>query len=261
MMRGAVLGLLAASCMLGLSGPPAQAERLVTSVSTHRVMVTANFTGDELVVFGAVERDAATVPRRSAYDIVITVVGPRQSVVTFRKERVLGIWVNADSRLFLDAPTYLAVLGSRDFDTITNADTLRRLQIGLNQFQLPQKIGPDTADTVPGDPFRAALVRLRTEHGLYREEPNAVTFLTPTLYRAAIPIPADVPIGTYEVDVKLFADGALIARANSAFEVIKVGFEQFVANAARDHGVLYGLATAMMALFTGWFASVVFRKD
>ena len=45
MMRGAVLGLLAASCMLGLSGPPAQAERLVTSVSTHRVMVTANFTG------------------------------------------------------------------------------------------------------------------------------------------------------------------------------------------------------------------------
>ena len=43
--------------------------------------------------------------------------------------------------------------------------------------------------------------------------------------------------------------------------MVKTGFEQFVANAARDHGLLYGLATALMALLTGWFASVVFRKD
>ncbi len=261
MMRRAVFGLLAAMSWLAFCDGPALAERLVTSVSTHRVMVTSNFTGDELVVFGAVERDAATVPRRGGYDIVITVVGPRQSVVTFRKQRMAGIWVNADSRVFLDAPTYLAILGSRDFDSITNADALRRLQIGLNHFQLPQKVGPDVADVVANDPFRSALVRLRTEHGLFLEEPNAVTFLTPTLYRAAIPLPAEVPIGTYEVDVKLFADGVLIARANSAFEVIKVGFEQFVANVARDHGILYGLGTAMMALFTGWFAAVVFRRD
>ena len=53
----------------------------------------------------------------------------------------------------------------------------------------------------------------------------------------------------------------MIARTTSAFEVVKAGFEQFVANAARDHGLLYGLATALMALLTGWFASVVFRRD
>jgi hypothetical protein len=43
--------------------------------------------------------------------------------------------------------------------------------------------------------------------------------------------------------------------------VIKAGFEEFVAEAARDHGMLYGFATSMMALLTGWFASVVFRRD
>ena len=61
--------------------------------------------------------------------------------------------------------------------------------------------------------------------------------------------------------MKVFADGALVAQANSALEVIKVGFEQFVADAARDHSLLYGLITAFLALLTGWFASVVFRKD
>ena len=66
---------------------------------------------------------------------------------------------------------------------------------------------------------------------------------------------------SYEIDVKLFADGVLLTRNQTALEVVKVGFEQFVAHAAVDHGLLYGLATAMMALLTGWFASVVFRKD
>ena len=88
-----------------------------------------------------------------------------------------------------------------------------------------------------------------------------MTFLTPALYRAAIPIPDNAPTGSYEVDVKLFADGAMLARTQTALEVVKVGFEQIVANAARDQGLLYGLVTAMMALLTGWFASVVFRKD
>jgi uncharacterized protein (TIGR02186 family) len=88
-----------------------------------------------------------------------------------------------------------------------------------------------------------------------------VTFLTPALYRAAIPIPDNAPTGSYDVDVKLFSDGVLLARQQTALEIVKVGFEQFVASAAREHGLFYGLATALMALLTGWFASVVFRKD
>jgi uncharacterized protein (TIGR02186 family) len=88
-----------------------------------------------------------------------------------------------------------------------------------------------------------------------------VTFLTPALFRASIPIPDNAPTGSYEIDVKLFADGALLARTQTALEVVKVGFEQFVASAARDHGLFYGLMCAALALLTGWLASVVFRRD
>ena len=61
--------------------------------------------------------------------------------------------------------------------------------------------------------------------------------------------------------VKLFADGVMIARTESAFEIDTVGFERFIASAALDHGILYGLATAMMAVMTGWLASIIFRRD
>jgi uncharacterized protein (TIGR02186 family) len=59
----------------------------------------------------------------------------------------------------------------------------------------------------------------------------------------------------------LFANGALAVRTASALEVIKAGFEQFVADAANDYGLIYGLFTAAMALLIGWFASVIFRRD
>jgi uncharacterized protein (TIGR02186 family) len=222
-------------------------------------MITSNFTGENLVLFGSVERDPAD-SRRGAYDIVASITGPRQSLRTRRKQRVLGIWVNVAARTFVDAPSYLAVLASRPIEAITGADTRRRLQLDIADTPLPEEIHNDIGEVV-NDPFRAALVRLMRERGLYTEEPNAVTFLTPTLFRAAVPLPAQAPVGNYTVDVKLFADGIMIAHTESAFEIVKVGFEQFVVNAARDHGLAYGLATATMALLTGWIASVAFRRD
>ena len=251
---------LAALAALALTAP-ATAERLVTTLSTSRVLIASNFTGADVVLFGSVERDAQTVARRGGYDIVVTVTGPRETVVTFRKERVAGIWVNADSRTFIKAPSYLSVLTNRTIGDIADVNTLRRTQTGLQRTLLPQEIAGDIADSIRHDPFRQAFLRLKIDQKLYGEQQNGVTFLTPALFRATIPIPDNAPTGVYEVDVKLFADGALLARTQTAMEVVKVGFEQVVANAARDHGLLYGLATALMALLTGWFASVVFRKD
>jgi uncharacterized protein (TIGR02186 family) len=259
--RPSLLALVAAFGALIALPVPTAAERLVASLSNHRVMIASNFVGEELVLFGGVEQDAASRPRRAGYDIIVTVTGPRQTMVTFRKERLLGLWVNADSRTLENAPAYLAVLSNRPLDAITNTETLRRLQLGLDNIPLLQRASVNIADAASDDPFRLAFIKIKTEQGLYREASNGVTFLAPALFRASIPLPAEVPVGTYEVEVRLFADGAQIARTPAPFEVYKSGFEQVVTVAAREHGVLYGLATAMMAIATGWFASVVFRRD
>jgi uncharacterized protein (TIGR02186 family) len=256
----AIAAVLALAASIALD-TPAAAEKLITTLSTSRVLIASNFTGADVVLFGSVERDAQTVPRRGGYDVVVTVTGPRETIVTFRKERIIGVWINSDQRTFVKAPSYLTVLANRTINEIADINTLRRTQTGLARVLLPQEISGDIADSTRDDPFRQAFLRLKIERGLYREQQNGVTFLTPALIRAAIPIPDNAPTGAYEIDIKLFADGVLLARTQTALEIVKIGFEQFVANAARDHGLLYGLATAMMAVLTGWLASVVFRKD
>jgi uncharacterized protein (TIGR02186 family) len=252
-----ILASAAIASLLTGAAAPAQAERLIASLSHHRVLVSSSFVGAELVLFGSVEPDAATAPRRKGYDLVVTIIGPRQSLVVRRKDRVLGIWTNAQSQSFAKTPSYLAVLSNKPLAEIVTPGTQQRLNIGMDNVPMP-----DDAAMTPDDlSFRNALIRLKTERELYIEEPTSVTFLTPNLFRASIQLPAEAPVGNYDVEVKLFADGVNIARTSSALEVVKVGIEQFLAQSAREHGFLYGLATALMALLTGWFASVVFRRD
>jgi uncharacterized protein (TIGR02186 family) len=250
-----------ASLLLGLPVRPAGAERLVSSLSNHIVQITSNFTGVELTLFGTVENGQATASYDGRYDIVATVTGPRESTVVLHKERIFGIWMNAQSRTFVDVPSFLEVLSTRPFASFADAETLRREQIGIAGTPLPEQIGSHIADASPNDPFRQSFVRIKQERHLYGETTNGVTFLTPTLYRATIFVPAEAPVGNYDVDVKLLADGAVIARTDSAFEIVTVGLERFIANAAADHGLAYGVVTAMMAVMTGWLASVVFRRD
>jgi uncharacterized protein (TIGR02186 family) len=247
-----VLSIVAAS--------PAAAERLVISLSNQRVAVTSSFVGEDLVLFGSIEPDAGKM-LRATYDLVVTVSGPPESLRTRRKERVLGIWVNVDTREFVNVPSYLAVLSNRPIQSIASPERLRRLQVGLANTILTQHIGPDFADTVPNDPFRAAFVRLKVQQGLYRESADGVTFLTPSVFRAAIPVPANVSTGIYMTDVKLFAQGQMLASTRTPLEVIKTGFEQYVAETAQNDGLLYGLSTAAMALVIGWLATAVFKRD
>lgn len=238
---------------------PAGAEALVTSLSSHRVEIASNYTGSEVVVFGAIERDGQTVARAGNYDVVVTVRGPAESVTVRRKDRFGLVWINREQQKFPTAPAYLGVFASRPVAEITTEPLRRRLRIGLAAL-----VGaPDlTLDRGPRDePFREALARLKGREGLYREEGRGVTFLTPTIFRAAIPVPAIAPPGGYDIQVALFADGVPLARAETHFELVKIGFEQQVGDISRDWSALYGLATAAVALAFGWFANLVFRRD
>lgn len=256
--RAAIAGLVMAA--LFSTTVPAAADRLVATLSRHRVMVTSNYTGVELTLFGIVEHDTAGPVRQGTYDLVVTVIGPRQTLRARRKTRVLGVWVNTQSRTFVDPPSFLSVLSNRPLDAITDGETRRRLQLGIADTPLPELIHDDIGE-VPTDPFRGELVRLMGERGLYSEAGDGVGFLTPTLFRAGIDLPAQVPIGRYDVAIRLFSEGKLQSETALAFDVVKVGFEQFVVETAQQHGLLYGVVTALLALLTGWIASVTFRRD
>ena len=242
-----------------LSCGPVLAEDLVTALSSNRVSIESNFTGAEIVLFGTIERDAQTVARRQGYDIVVVAKGPDQETIIRQKERIAGIWVNTSARRFLNAPSYLAVLSNRPLENIAPESALDRFQLGLDRLILlqPGHYAPETENSA----FKRALLRLMRRKDLYLEKANGVTMLSSSLFLARIPLPANVPVGTYHAEVYLFADGAMLERTDVEIFIRKSGSEAFLSRAAARYPFLYGVGAVIMALISGWAANLIFRKD
>lgn len=256
-MRRAALAL-AVACLTALASVPARAETLIAALSTHRIAIASNFTGDQLAVFGLVERDGRSVARADPFDIVVTVRGPQRMLIVREKERVGPIWINRNQRRFPDRSIYLSVATNRPIREILSEQAARRDRIGLANAQRSQA-GFDFDFDVGR--FREALIRTLEGKHLYTLDERGVTFLSPALFSSQIKIPATAPTGPYEVEVLLYAGGSALARQTTNFEVVKTGAEQSMASAAHDRPLLYGLATVAVALLLGWLATVIFRRD
>lgn len=253
------LALLSA-LTLALSCVAARAERLVLSLSSEQIAITSNFTGADLALFGVIERDAGTIARNTGYDVVVTVRGPRGSVVVREKGAFGPLWLNLDNRRYIAIPSFIATLTNRPIEEIAGDLMRGKLNLGIDALVPPQ--GRRTEIFDPDEPqFRQALMRLRRQEGLFVEDPRGVTMLGPNMFRAAIRIPGIAPLGRYDVEAALLSDGVPLARGAVAFTVIKGGFEQRLATASRERGLVYGLLTAVMAVALGWLATVIFRRD
>ncbi|WP_333825620.1 TIGR02186 family protein [Pinisolibacter sp.] len=239
---------------------PTVAETLIAEVSTKRVAIASNFSGTDLTVYGSVERDAMTVSRASGYDIAVMLIGPRRTVVTRRKDRVLGIWVNRDWRTY-DAPAFYALATTKPVEDLATEAQLDAHQIGIDHLILPEGV-PGGVEVLAGAAeFRDAFTDHQRKAGMYAEYPGAVRLLSSHLFSATLPIPAEVPVGRYSARVLVLSDGSPVAEHVSEIEVTKIGFEQKTADLAAHRSVLYGLVSVLIAVMTGWLGGVLFRRD
>ncbi|MEP0233944.1 TIGR02186 family protein [Roseibium sp.] len=254
--RSALL-LALALCLLGSQ---TRAEDLVTALSSDEVSIQSNFTGTEIVIFGQISRDLNTIARPGVYDLVITVEGPSQDITTRRKGRFLGVWVNREYETFQGVPSFYALASTRSVGELGDRELLDEHAIGLHHLNLAVS-GHSGVPLSERDDFRNAFLRLRQQQGLYSERPQSIEFLTETMFRTKVPLPANIPVGQYKVKSYLLQDGGLLSAKESDLTVAKSGFEQVTYNLANNYSLIYGLLAVTLAIFTGWLAGVIFRKD
>jgi len=229
---------------------------LVPDISARKVEIRYSFTGAQLLLFGAIVYPGGRPPPRAA-DIVVVLRGPVQPILVREKQRILHIWMNADSNRFRSAPSFYAVASSRPVSELVDDRTAAIYEMGLHNLQLSPGGG---AFPEKERRFEAGLLDLRRRQGLYSENPHGVEISGGVLYRATITIPSQVPVGTYSAETFLVDRGRVLAVATKDIEINKSGFERFVALAARRHEGLYGLAAVLLSLGLGWAAAALFRR-
>lgn len=256
MIRTTALLLWLAALFLPAAVVRAADPRLVPDVSSRAIDIQYSFTGEELLLFGAILYPGQRLPDDRA-DIVVVLKGPVRPVILREKRRVAGIWVNANSLRLRTSPGFYAIGSSRPIDKLVDERTAAIFELGLNNLSM-SPTGFSEAKKLAR--FEAGLIDLYTRLGLFYENPAAVEISEGVLYRARIPVPARVPVGTYRAETYLISRGRVLAVASRDVQIRKAGFERFVALAAEQHGFLYGLSAVALSLLLGVGASAIFRR-
>lgn len=233
-----------------ITGTP---ETIVAGLSQNAVQITATFVGSEILIFGAVKRDAPAPD--GDLGVIVVVEGPSHPITVRRKDKRMGIWVNTDSVEVDAAPSFYSVSTSAPFADVIDAkfDAQRHISI-------PESIRIFKSEAV-ADPeaFADAVIRIRTKAGLYKTTEGAVNLHDDTLFDTRIELPANLTEGAYKARIYLTRDGAIVSDHTADIDVSKVGLERWLYNLAHEQALLYGLMSLAIAVAAGWGASTFFR--
>lgn len=183
--------------------------------------------------------------------------GPSEPLLVREKAKVAGIWINHASERFRSVPSFYAVATSRPLKELVSPRTAAIYEIGIDNLLLSPANGASANEQAR---FEAGLIDMKRRSGLYAEHSGAVSVRDGVLYRATVPIPARVPVGNYTAETYLIRNGRIVAAATRQIAVGKSGFERFVATAALDYPLLYGLTAILLSLLLGWLAAMGFAR-
>lgn len=256
--RNSSASLLAAFCLAFVAPATAQPRDpvLVPDVSSRAIDIKYSFTGEELLLFGAIIYPDGRSPTEHA-DIVVVIKGPTEAIRLRQKQRIAGIWVNAESVRFATAPGFYAIAASRPIAQMMDERTSAIYELGLDNLSLSPAAFESEQQLRT---FEHGLIDLKRRQLLYAEHFGAVEISNGVLYRAALKIPAQVPVGRYTAETYLVSRGRVLAVAAREITIRKTGFDRFVADSAENFGFFYGLVAVALSVSLGLAAGVLFRQ-
>jgi uncharacterized protein (TIGR02186 family) len=177
-------------------------------------------------------------------------------MTVWRKGKIAGIWVNAESVTFRNVPSFYAVAASRPLDELLAPGTAALYRIGVRNLKLDPTggVGADRARR-----FADALIERQQHAGLFGNAPVKIAFLGERLFRATLDFPANVPIGAYLVQIFLVRDGDVVGGQTTPLVVSKVGVDAALFDFASREAAAYGAIAVLTAVVAGWLASLPFR--
>lgn len=236
-------------------------ESVEVDISTRSVAITSGFSGQRIVVFGAVHNSQQASAEQGLYDVVVVLQGEKSNLVSRRKSNVAGLWINTQSVEFEDVPSYYTISSTRPIAEVSTPRVFDEHGIGFNHIH----IEPTAKDAkrLPSDQlkaFREGIIRLKATEGLYQRKPKGVEFIGRSLFRTSIDLPANVPIGKVVAHTYLFRDAQLVAENTALVELQRQGMEALMYSFAFDYPLFYGMFAVFMAVAAGLAASAVFSR-
>lgn len=239
---------------LPLLAAPAAAADVEIALADERVEVDTGFSGARLVLFGAV----TGIDNSSTLDMVSVIRGPdaRFTIRQMQKNRL--IWTPGPRHAVGPAPGLYLTYSTRPVDDIAPLPLQAEYRLDADYLDIPIDARSPTAENTAL--FRSAFLSEAETAALYHRRTGGISFKKGALFTIDAGLPANTPVGEYEVAVYLFRNGEMIGSDKTALAVNRAGLERRIYEIAHERPVSYGIFCVALSLLAGWIGSFAFRK-
>lgn len=240
---------------LSLLASQAAAADIEIALADERVEVDTGFSGARLVLFGAV----TGIDNPSSLDMVSVIRGPDERFTIRQVEKNNLIWTPGPRHAVGPAPGLYLTYSTRPVDDVAPLPLQAEYRLDADYLDIPVDVHRSAA---PEDAalLRSAFLSEAEAAALYHVRTGGIAFKTDALFTIDAGLPANTPVGEYEVAVYLFRDGEMIGSDMTALAVNRAGLERRIYEIAHQRPVSYGIFCVALSLLAGWIGSFAFRK-
>lgn len=268
------LALLPVLCLAASAGNLAPIE-----ISPGTVGVGVNFGGADVAVRGKAPEGT---------QLVVKVSSQPETVRLSKKGRVMGIfWMTTERAVVENMPSFYAVYSSQPLETLLDKEEQSRIGVDTECTGLmaQARVVSDSADhgALPADQAQAYVTSLRDMYiksgryvpcmSCHRVQPETpagqsaatqpaqmTVHLTRSDWSLNVKLPADTPLGEYNVTAYYIQGGKVIDSQSATFDVEKVGIVETLGTLATQNGVVYGAMALAIVVATGLTIGFIFPK-
>jgi len=222
----------------------ASSTPIISGISKNEIKIDSKFVGEKILLFGA---------KNEPGNIIAVVRGPKHNFLLNKKEKSFGVWHNGAQIKFYEPYSFYhlfaAFLGKE-----LNQQNLLDFEIGKNNLNFK------TNEKIKNNITYRKFFDLMEKQNLYSASADSIIFLDDTLFNVAINFPANILEGTYNIEIYLVENDAVISFQSIPVYVNKTGFNSKITELAKNQRVLYGLFSIFIAVFIGFFVNNIFNR-
>ncbi len=229
---------------------------LVTDSTKGLIDIDLSYHGDRIHFFGALEGIEPD-------GVVVKLTSPAERVKLNIAGRVGPLWMNVKQYEVENVPFMYKIHASAPMDQLVPPDLARQLGLGFETVkeQLTLHLVKGEAAESDKDTLFDGLLKLKNEGQLVQKSTtkSRIRIKNGKIFQHYFTFPSAAKAGEYQVESFVFKDGKLVGKAIDTIRIRKVGLEAFVANAAQNHPVLYGISAVIIALAAGLIVGYLFK--
>ena len=198
--------------------------------------------------------------------IILKIISPHKEFKLNKSGKGLGfIWLPIAHAEVKNIPGMYALLSSAKISDILSPEEQKNVQISSDFHEIYQQASihfKDEPKQEEADAFKkefiSGLIKILKDGKLFQVAEDVA--ISSGKFTARLIHPADAPLGTYKVLCYAVKDGKAQPLAEGGFSVKSIGLAEWLSQQANKNGTMYGILAAFIAIATGVFVGLIFKK-